>query len=79
MMNRESYSIFRHIHMSHSKAKVEWMIRNPGGLCFHRFPDAYLKRKSVHDRIHHMYIDLLVGGLVAIFYFPIYWVSNHPN
>ena len=21
----------------------------------------------------------LVGGLVAIFYFPIYWVSNHPN
>ena len=22
---------------------------------------------------------LLVGGLVAIFYFPIYWVSNHPN
>ena len=22
---------------------------------------------------------ILVGGLVAIFYFPIYWVSNHPN
>ena len=22
---------------------------------------------------------LLVGGLVAIFYFPIYWVANHPN
>ena len=22
---------------------------------------------------------LLVGGLVAIFIFPIYWVSNHPN
>ena len=21
----------------------------------------------------------LVGGLVAIFYFPIYWESNHPN
>ena len=21
----------------------------------------------------------LVGGLVAIFYFPIYWVANHPN
>ena len=24
-------------------------------------------------------IGWLVGGLVAIFYFPIYWVSNHPN
>ena len=24
-------------------------------------------------------IPLLVGGLVAIFYFPIYWVANHPN
>ena len=24
-------------------------------------------------------IDSLVGGLVAIFYVPIYWVSNHPN
>ena len=24
-------------------------------------------------------IDMLVGGLVAIFYFPIYWVANHPN
>ena len=23
--------------------------------------------------------DYLVGGLVAIFYFPIYWVYNHPN
>ena len=23
--------------------------------------------------------SLLVGGLVAIFYFPIYWVANHPN
>ena len=23
--------------------------------------------------------DSLVGGLVAIFDFPIYWVSNHPN
>ena len=23
--------------------------------------------------------DFLVGGLVAIFYFPIYWVSNHPK
>ena len=23
--------------------------------------------------------NLLVGCLVAIFYFPIYWVSNHPN
>ena len=23
--------------------------------------------------------ESLVGGLVAIFYFPIYWVSNHPN
>ena len=22
---------------------------------------------------------IVVGGLVAIFYFPIYWVSNHPN
>ena len=22
---------------------------------------------------------ILVGGLVAIFYFPIYWVANHPN
>ena len=22
---------------------------------------------------------ILVGGLVAIFYFPIYWDSNHPN
>ena len=22
---------------------------------------------------------MLVGGLVAIFYFPIYWVANHPN
>ena len=22
---------------------------------------------------------ILVGGLVAISYFPIYWVSNHPN
>ena len=22
---------------------------------------------------------VLVGGLVAIFYFPIYWVANHPN
>ena len=21
----------------------------------------------------------LVGGLVAMFYFPIYWVANHPN
>ena len=21
----------------------------------------------------------MVGGLVAIFYFPIYWVANHPN
>ena len=26
---------------------------------------------------HH--IPLLVGGLVAIFYCPIYWVANHPN
>ena len=25
-------------------------------------------------RLHH-----LVGGLVAIFNFPIYWVANHPN
>ena len=25
------------------------------------------------------YNGLLVGGLVAIFYFPIYWVANHPN
>ena len=25
------------------------------------------------------YHNYLVGGLVAIFYFPIYWVSNHPN
>ena len=25
-----------------------------------------------------MVIDL-VGGLVAMFYFPIYWVANHPN
>ena len=24
-------------------------------------------------------IPLLVGGLVAIFYFPIHWVANHPN
>ena len=26
-----------------------------------------------------MKLSSLVGGLVAIFYFPIYWVSNHPN
>ena len=25
------------------------------------------------------YIILLVGGLEHQFYFPIYWVSNHPN
>ena len=25
------------------------------------------------------YSTHLVGGLVAILYFPIYWVSNHPN
>ena len=24
-------------------------------------------------------VYILVGGLVAILYFPIYWVSNHPN
>ena len=24
-------------------------------------------------------IHILVGGLVAMFYFPIYWVANHPN
>ena len=27
---------------------------------------------------HGLY-ELLVGGLVAMFYFPIYWVANHPN
>ena len=26
-----------------------------------------------------MKLDILVGGLVAIFYFPICWVANHPN
>ena len=31
-----------------------------------------------HDRWGRM-DRLLVGGLVAIFYFPIYWVANHPN
>ena len=25
------------------------------------------------------WISYLVGGLVAILYFPIYWVANHPN
>ena len=31
----------------------------------------------VYDGIYRLL--QLVGGLVAIFYFPIYWVSNHPN
>ena len=39
---------------------------------------AFFLRQSGNQRWlagkHH-----LVGGLVAIFYFPIYWVSNHPN
>ena len=30
-----------------------------------------------YDKVFLVYI--LVGGLVAICYFPIYWVSNHPN
>ena len=36
--------------------------------------ENYLWRMMGED-----YILQLVGGLVAIFYFPIYWVSNHPN
>ena len=32
----------------------------------------------VGDESIYIYI-YLVGGLVAMFYFPIYWVSNHPN
>ena len=31
-------------------------------------------RMVLEKRVHS-----LVGGLVAIFYFPTYWESNHPN
>ena len=37
-------------------------------------------KKAVHeDKEKQLKEQLLVGGLVAIFYFPIYWVANHPN
>ena len=34
---------------------------------------ALTQQNEIHAKFH------LVGGLVAIFYFPIYWVANHPN
>ena len=38
------------------------------------------RRKIHEDQWESMEIQTkLVGGLVAIFYFPIYWVANYPN
>ena len=38
-------------------------------------------RKMLVKQCHNIYNphELLVGGLEHQFYFPIYWVANHPN
>ena len=43
-------------------------------------PQPSASVKSPHVKASDiMTILLLVGGLEHEFYFPIYWVSNHPN
>ena len=47
---------------------------------YHQIPGWGLGNSPKKCRVNgHAIQLLLVGGLVAIFYFPIYWVCNHPN
>ena len=47
--------------------------------CYHMFLSAAIKGVSACDHLISVTRIKLIGGLVAIFYFPMYWVSNHPN
>ena len=47
-----------------------------GSFCQYHLGGAW---KDGPMRDAELKILVLVGGLVAIFYFPIYWVASHPN
>ena len=68
---------------SHSKSLLEGVISQKME-DFYPFTAPFLKKMSwiwVVICLVRLYINIthLVGGLVAFFYFPIYWECHHPN
>ena len=52
-----------------------WFIREDMGVSINGGTPKWMVHKQTSQSIN----GWLVGGLVAIFYFPLYWESHHPN